>query len=275
MNIYWVADNIRPHNELELFFLFCSVTFWKKNHPTHTLNIVTNSDNVGFYTDMNLWDNVMEYRFSTEYIKGEGNLWAIGKLDAMKSFKTPFCILDLDMFYTLPVNFSNNDVMFAHLEDGTDYYIDKFDKTVIDSGIKLFSNSKYAANVSFLYISNASFKDEYTNIALKWAYEFSKFPAVSGSHMVLCEQKLLMDLIERNDIKFGTLIDDVWKCTSFEFLNPNKFDVNFFHLWSDKKSTRVDFIHFIEYRSKIYKIIYDRYPDVTKEYTKFRKKIIL
>ena len=272
MNIYWVADNIIPHNELELFFLFCSVTFWKKNHPTHTLNIVTNSDNVGFYTDMNLWDNVIEYQFSSEYIKGERNLWAIGKLDAMKSFKTPFCILDLDMFYTEVVDFTNMNVMFAHLEDGTDYYLTNNDISLKRSGVTLFSTSNYAANVSFLYIKDECFKNEYVNTALEWAYKFTKSEYSNGAQMILCEQKLLMDVICKYKLKYSTLISDIWISKDNYFINnSNLFNTVFFHLWRDKVGVRNNTLSFLKERSKFFKIIYDRYSGVTKEYTKFRK----
>jgi hypothetical protein len=276
MNVYWVADNIKPHNDVELFFLFCSVYFFKKNHPTFITNIVVDLDNVDYYTKFELWDNIIPYSFSDVYLKGTDELWAIGKLDAMKSFKTPFCILDLDMFYTEPISFERDTVIFAFLEDGWNYYLTHSNPVLKSANIELFSKNNEAANVSFLHIPNDEIRDVYTKTALDWAYKLSITKGINGSHMILCEQKLLMDIIHRDSLLYKTLIPSIFKCYSESYIPPiDDFITNYFHLGNMKKIMRMDEVKLLEVKSRFFKIIYDRYPDVTKEYTKFRKKIIL
>lgn len=226
---YWVADNIKPVTELELIYLFLSVSFWKSNHNTPTI-LYTSANNFEFYNNLKLWDDVRVFSFESSIDKGNNKFWAAGKLQAMREFETPFAILDLDMFFTDKIQF-NADVITAHREDGTGYYFNETDPILKKAGIVPLRREPFALNVSFLYIKNEEFRKKYVDIAVDWMERISAVGQVSGGHMTFCEQKLLYDLVVNENVSFRTLIENETNCTTQSWIPPLDKDVSpFFHL---------------------------------------------
>lgn len=116
MNVYWVADSYESMNELELLYVFSSVKVWKYFHPNHKTILFTDKGSWEVIGADNLWDEVIFHDFETDIIKGTHKFWAAGKLQAMKEFKAPFSIMDLDVIYTDIVEFGDREKFINYSE---------------------------------------------------------------------------------------------------------------------------------------------------------------
>lgn len=240
MNVYWVADSYESMNELELLYVFSSVKVWKHFHPNHKTILFTDNKSWEVIGADNLWDEVIFHDFETDIIKGTHKFWAAGKLQAMKEFKTPFSIMDLDVIYTDVVEF-DKPIISAHKELGKGYYFNPNHEAFQTTSVKPFSKSPNALNVSFLYIEDSKFQQEYVNTSLSWMEELSNNGYASGGLMTFCEQKLLLDLIERDKIPYRTLIEPKFMCSDNEW--DREFSVedrNYYHLKTDKFRAKRD-----------------------------------
>lgn len=231
MKAYWVVDNYVVENEVELIYLFCSVKLFKYYHPDIATVLYVDKANYPTYFTYNLWDQIHMYDFSTSIDKDTNKFWAAGKLQAMQEFETPFCILDLDMFYNGVINFEAENI-FAFTEFGGQYYLEPDHKTFLEYDIKPFSKTKDAFNVSFFYISDETLKNEYTKTALEWMKKLSTHKEITGGHMVFCEQKLIHDLVDRDNRDYSVLVQDGFNCRQQRFLGSTG---NYYHLGTKKK----------------------------------------
>jgi len=230
MKAYWVADNYVIENQTELVYLFCSVKLFKYYHPEIETILYVDKVNYKTYRNYNLWDKIHIYDFTSSISKGTNKFWAAGKLLAMQEFETPFCILDLDMFYNGKIDFSKENI-FAYTEYGGQYYLKPDHYTLKESNVHPFSKTKDAFNVSFFYINNSKLLKEYLETSLDWMTKLSIHQDVFGGHMVFCEQKLIYDLISRDNREYSTLVNAGFNCKEQKFLGTT---LNYFHLGTKK-----------------------------------------
>jgi hypothetical protein len=267
---YWVADSTKPVTDLELMYLYLSVQFWKMNQGTTTI-LYTDNKCFEFYNNLGLWDEVKVFNFETPIIKEKNKFWAAGKLQAMKEFKTPFAILDLDMFFTDKIEF-DKDIITAHREDGTGYYFDENNPIIKKAGIVPLRRESNALNVSFLYIKNEEFKEKYVDTAIDWMERISAVGQVEGGHMTFCEQKLLYDLVVNENISFRTLIENETNCPTQSWIPPLDEDVSpFFHLAVRKYWARKSNFSFIVEKSKVLNRLKRDHPHLIKPLFEFIK----
>ena len=252
MNAYWVADTIPEPTGLEMIYTFLSVKFWKHFHPQIPTVLYTDIESWTYLKLIDEWDDVVFYDFkNTPIIKGTGKFWAAGKLQAMQYFTPPFCILDLDMFYTDTIQFSEP-VIAAYLELGSLYYINPNHPSFVKAGIKPFSKSQNALNVSFLYIQEPEFHKMYVETSLDWMERLSNIGDAGGSFMTFCEQKLLLDLIYRDNIRFDILVKHPYHCRCNEWVGGLD-NLNYFHLQMDKQRVETDAILYAKLKGKAIK----------------------
>lgn len=272
MKAYWVADTIPEPTELELIYTLLSVRMWKWFHPDIPTCLYTDTESWTYLQVINLWDEVVFFDFPTDILKGDDELWAAGKLQAMKHFDAPFCILDLDMFYTDKIQF-DAEVISAHLEVGTSYYR-KDHPEFNEVGIEPFSTSYNALNVSFLYIQTAEFHKEYVETSIDWMQRLSKKGYVNGSFMTFCEQKLLLDIVERDNVPYRTLVQNPYKCVTRDWEggmnNPNYFHLQFYKKVQNKNTTE-----YLKRRGEAIKVASDIDKSISKELFDFLQKNIL
>ncbi len=270
LKAYWVADNVKPVTDLDFIYLYLSVTFWKINQGTPTI-LYTDSDSYSFYKNMKLWDDVRVISFDTPINKGKNEFWAAGKLQAMREFKPPFAILDLDMFFTDKIVF-DTDVIAAHREDGTGYYFDEHNPVIKRAGITPLRRESFALNVSFLYIKNEEFRKTYVDTAIDWMERLSNVGDVEGGHMTFCEQKLLYDLVINNNVPFKTLIENETHCSLHKWIPSLDEDISpFYHLAVRKYRVRRNSQNLLVERSKVLRRLKRDYPELLKPLFNFIK----
>lgn len=271
MNTYWVADSYESMNELELVYVFSSVKLWKRYHPSHKTILYTDEQSWKTIGWEGLWDEVRFFDFSTNITKGEHKFWAAGKLQAMKEFETPFSILDLDMIYNGEVQF-DKPIISAHKEVGGDYRNIGKSEPFVKSNIKTFSKSPKALNVSFLHIRDKEFKNEYVNTSLEWMKLLSENGYATGGLMTFCEQKLLLDMIERDGISYRTLIEPQFLCSTNKWDKEfNENDNKYFHLKTSKKRAHRDETFMLVQRGNILKLLDNIDDNLVKESFEYLK----
>lgn len=272
MNAYWVADSYESMTELELVYVFASVKLWKYYHPYHKTILYTDEQSWDVIGHEGLWDSVVKYSFTTEIIKGEHNFWAAGKLQAMQHFETPFSIMDLDMIYNGTVEF-DKPIISAYKELGRGYYFDPNRESFQKTSVTPFSKSPNALNVSFLYIEDSDFHKEYVETSLDWMTTFSESGYSNGGLMTFCEQKLLLDIIERDNIPYRTLIEPKYKCVDDKWNGDwTEEDKKYYHLRDDKKRAKRDETFMLVQKGKILKLLQNIDNKFVKECFNYLKK---
>lgn len=251
----WVLENIREGepfsmNGVELLYLEASVTQWKKMQKTTPCYLICTADVYAFIEERNLihlWDG-----FDTEILAQPDNVarkpfWAAAKLKAMREISAPFVMMDNDLFITSPFPFSERGahifdgrypLVVSYLEDGSNYYISAHNNHLRAAGIEdlYFHAPPLGYNVSFLYIRDDDFREEYSSRAWSWLEKLSAIatgPIVDksqirwqiipsnlhGGYMVFCEQKLLYDMAEEKNFTTKILIPDIFDCSADTFLS--------------------------------------------------------
>ena len=270
MKAYWVADTIPEPTELELIYAFLSVHMWKWFHPDIPTCLYTDTESWTYLKVIDIWDEVIFFDFPTDINKGSDEFWAAGKLQAMKHFDTPFCIMDLDMFYTDKMQFDKG-VIAAHLEIGTSYYRKNYSE-FNETNIVPFSTSYNALNVSFLYIQNSEFHKEYVETSIDWMKRLSDRGYGNGSFMTFCEQKLLLDIIERDNIPYRTLVQNPYECKSQEW-KGGMDNLNYFHLQFYKKAQNKNTTEYMKKRGECIKRANDIDQKISKDLFDFIRKL--
>jgi len=263
MDVYWVADSYESMTDLELVYVFSSVKLWKYHHPSHTAILYTDEQSWKTIGHEGLWDEVHFFDFSSDIIKGDHKFWAAGKLQAMKEFQTPFCIMDLDVIYNGKVTF-DKPIISAHRGLGGQYYTTPKNIAFQNTPIEPFSKSPNALNVSFLYIEGPDFHEEYVTTSLHWMEELSKNGYANGGLMTFCEQKLLLDMIERDNIPYRTLIRPQFVCSKGKWDREYNED-KYYHLKTDKKRAKIDETFMLVHRGEILRLLENVDKKLVKE----------
>ena len=270
MKAYWVADTIPEPTELELIYAFLSVRLWKYFHPDTPTCLYTDNESWTYLQVIDIWDEVVFFDFPNDILKGDNEFWAAGKLQAMKHFDVPFCIMDLDMFYTDKIHF-DTEVIAAHVETGADHY--KSDYTKFNEiGIVPFSTSYNALNVSFLYIQNSEFHTEYVETSIDWMKMLSANGYGNGSLMTFCEQKLLLDIIKRDTVSYRTLVQNPYICNR-EMWKGGMDNPNYFHLQFYKKVQNKNTTEYMKRRGECIKKANDIDETLSKDLFDFIRKL--
>lgn len=248
----WVLENIGSSpfemNGVELLYLEASVTQWRKMQKTTPCYLICSADVYAFLEERgltHLWDG-----FDTEILAQPDSVarrpfWAAAKLKAMREISAPFVMMDNDLFFTSPFPFWESGahvfdgrypLVVSHLEDGSNYYINAYDEHLRAAGIEdlYFYAPPLGYNVSFLYIRDENFREEYSSRAWAWLEKLSAIltrPLVDksqprwriipsnlhGGHMVFCEQKLLYDMAEEKNLTTKILIPETFDCAAGAF----------------------------------------------------------
>jgi hypothetical protein len=228
MNVYWCAEHMSFHSNLEKAFLYTSILTWKHFYPNDITNLYCDTESKQIIEEIgiiNLWDNVnTEVLDKKQYDFDQNAFWASSKLKVINEIKAPFVIIDLDLFIKnkfIPDEYWQNDVVGNFMEITTNHYPEpRKIKKYMD--LPDFDWDDNAVNVAFLYINNEQLRTEYAQTALDWMSVMTKDGGqINGLNMVFCEQKLLWQLIKRQNLNHRFLFNQTLICHKDEWIDNN------------------------------------------------------
>jgi hypothetical protein len=244
----WVLENVH-HNrnfsmrEIELLYIMSSVIQWKSLYPNIPTYLICTSEVYSYFCDIDiiyLWDHIDLQALSRKDEIDRKTFWACSKIKAMQSISAPFVMLDNDLYLRrnviVPEDFQQYSVIASHEEHGAGYYLLSSDESfdVLDDKYPPDYRGK-SYNVSFLYIKDEAFKRKYSEKGFRWMELLSKKRGqadfnLHGGHMIFCEQKLLYDMVQAEEVSCKVLIPDLFDCKKNVFLTESDIQSQIDHL---------------------------------------------
>jgi len=247
LNTYWVYENIRKqssfYNELDVLLLLSSTTLWKRNHPTFTCILYADNLTIELIESMNavkLWDEIRtlpENKFIDKNV-----FWASSKLEVLRFIEGPSIIMDHDfLVYTNLEEHLKDKIVVPVEEDGTRYYPTAYDP-YMKAVKRLLNRPKLRAiNCSFLYFPHSSFANFYAEKSLELMVEFTKLKAPNSRYLIVSEQLLLKNLLDKHKVQYDSLMKAEWNCVDKEYkeypigIYPlEECSTRFRHYWMEK-----------------------------------------
>lgn len=279
MKTVWVLEDIKKDrdfflHEIELACLIASVSNWKAIHP-ESKTIIYLCPSVYNYLEkleiLNLWDDVEVDILSKRDNINRRAFWTASKLKCIKNIEAPFIMMDCDLYFkrkTFELNdLSKYDIIVNQIEEGVKVYPSIRDKIlnqiVNEYPIKFAWKNTHSTNVSFLYINNDDFRNEYASISWEWmeilSQRFWGDPDLNGKYMVFCEQKILKELGDLRFQKIAALSPDFFFGEENKILKiPDEYDNfsmndnrDYSHLHANKRFVLRDRGLFLDIRSEI------------------------
>lgn len=226
MKTIWVLENIRKdfgfYQRFNLLNLIASTALWRKWHPNDETTLYCD---LGTYQLLNhfgvldLWDSIDYSILSKESKIDKSTMWAASKLEVLATIKEPVTIVDNDWlaFQNFDELRTKSDVVYSHDENGDDYYLTDTEWYLTDlkhTQIKetLFPTTQQAANVSFLTFNNTDILSAYANTSVDLMTEWTEMGIQDNRLIIYAEQKLLKQMLLKNNILHSPLIKDIWYC---------------------------------------------------------------
>lgn len=251
MTTYWVYENIRKqysfYNKLDVLLLLCSGYLWKKNHPNHNTILYCDSLTKELLLNLNcteIWDSILilpENKFIDKNI-----FWASSKLERLREVTGPCILMDHDfLVYKNLDEYLNTTPIFAHDENGEQYYPTTFDPYIKKVQNIIARPKPYAINCSFTYFPDYKFANYYAETSLNLMVEFTKLKVPSSKYLIFAEQLLLKHLLSYHNIQYDTLLNEQWNAKG-RYYEPNNKGIMsyqesqtvFRHYWMDKPSIK-------------------------------------
>jgi hypothetical protein len=222
LRVIWVLENIEEdkkfYGKLNTLLLFASVTLWKKHHPdTYTV----------FYCDkmtyelfesikvLHLWNEVNIYKHERKINRSV--FWAASKLNVLAEQTEPVLLLDNDsLVHTNIDEYLKDEVIVSNFEIGKGYYPSSLDTNIRNLTYKARWKSD-SVNVSFLYLPDPTFTQEYAKLSLKLMEEFTVMEVPNSQYLIFAEQLLLKHLLDKNNIKHKSVISTYWDCQKWDW----------------------------------------------------------
>lgn len=251
MNTFWVYENIKKqwsfYNKLDVLLLLCSSVLWKKHHPTFTTFLFCDELTLELLIKLNateLWDNIKLIEDNPKINKQI--FWAASKVEQLKYIQEPTILLDHDLlvFRSLEEHIKDTP-LFAHDENGEMYYPTSHDKIIAQTEDIISRPKPLAVNCSFVYFPSSSFANLYANTSIELMERFTELKAPNSKYLIYAEQLTLKSLLDRESIKYNTLINEKWHCKELKF-EPNDKGIFSFkesqryfrHYWLDKNKIK-------------------------------------
>lgn len=277
MKVIWVLENIKKDHkfflpEIELLGLIASISNWKTLYPETITHLYCDSSVLEYLEKIEiieLWDVIHTEELDSQDLIDRRPFWAASKIKILKGIKTPFIIMDCDLYFKKRCididSLSEFDVVVNQIEDGAGYYPTKRDPIIKDMNDPFDYKSSHAFNVSFLYIGNEKIRKEYTDLSYRWMEDLSlKNPnstSLNGKHMIFCEQKMLKEFSVIHNARVACLADHMIKGAEDkipmegEYKSFNLSDSDYLHLHRLKSRVKSNSSLFLDTRSDIIKSI--------------------
>jgi hypothetical protein len=253
LQVIWVLENIKGnesfYNELDSLLLYASVVQMRKHHSSFiskyilycdelTLSNIKNEGKESLWTEINI---LPKNNFIDKSI-----FWASSKLEVLRYIKEPTLVLDHDFIvYREIKNLRDNTMLFAHEEDGTDYYPSRHDGFIRSIADMIPIPGTKAINCCFNYFPDYKFANTYAKFSLEIMERLTKAKAESSKYLIFAEQLVLKYLIDYYNLPYTTLLkakwlskELVWENTNNGLVDIEEMNLHFRHYWMDKPNIR-------------------------------------
>jgi hypothetical protein len=227
MNVLWVSENINKESvfKLDKAQLLCIVSnllFIKHFNPEFKTIFFVDKTNRDYYQHLgilDLFDQVDDTTLDTPIKINKKIFWSAGKILAQRHIKGPTLTVDLDfrIFSDIgKLGVFNSDVTCLWLEntENSEFYFDSKYASDLFRIDKIHYWSKYALNVSFLFLKNEWFKNLYCDYILDLMtksyslIEYSQDKTVNNKPILFLEQYMLHQLCMEHYQHINLLIDN-------------------------------------------------------------------
>lgn len=284
MKTVWVLESLKGKDfflhEIELICLIASVSNWKKIYPECNTYLYCCSSVYNYLEELNilnLWDFVDTKELSTGDKVNRRAFWAASKLKCIRNIEAPFVLMDCDLYFKRKFfeleDLSQFDIVVNQIEEGANVYPSIRDRILSDIvnryPIKYEWRTTHSPNVSFLYMKDEVFRNEYVETAWEWMDDLSQRfwddPDLNGKYMIFCEQKLLKEISDLRGMKMAALSHNFYfnEQRKIEKL-PDSYGtfildgtLDYFHLHNKKRLVLSDKNLFLDLRSDIIQSIID------------------
>jgi hypothetical protein len=228
LKIIWVYENINKQREdyskFNTLLMLASVSLWKRNHPEDDTWLYCDELTHSLITELgvqSLYDNIEIIDFNDRPID-KTNFWASSKLQVLALQTEPVIIMDCDTLVFKPFkhNIVKDQVLFSNREFGRGYYPTSLDPLIRGLSYKPRWKTE-SVNVSFLYLPDPVFTQEYANLSLKLMEEFTVLKAPNSRYLIFAEQLLLKHLLVKNKVEHRAVISTEWDCNNWKWSNVN------------------------------------------------------
>jgi hypothetical protein len=283
MQSIWVLEDIKKSNkfslpDLELLSLIASVSNWSILYPESRRSLYCSISVFEYLRNLeilHLWEDINTSELEDPDSIDRRPFWAASKIKIIKNLKSPFIMMDCDLFFTKRFfdleDFLAYDVAANCVELGNmlyPSYKDKFLRDMITQDQTQFSwDNTHAFDVSFLYIGNDDLREKYSDLAFKWMEELSiqnpNDPMLNGNYMIFCEQKILKEFTDLMNLKSVFLCPDLTRIDGKNAPLPDQYktmggsDSDYFHLGPLKRKAEDDPNLTLDIRSRIIKSMVD------------------
>ena len=232
MKIIWVLENIKKNyntndyyinSKLNVLLLLASVYLWKKNHREDTCILYADDltiDTLDKLQVLDFWDVIKPLPKSRRINKDV--FWAASKVEVLAQINEPVIIMDNDTHVYKPLKhlIEPDTVYVCNIEEGKGYYPNSINKYVQQLSYKARWKNE-SVNVSFLHLPDPTFTKEYAELSLKLMEEFTAMGAPNPQYLIFSEQLLLKHLLEKNKIKYKSIISTTWDCKEWKWGKDN------------------------------------------------------
>jgi len=255
MNVIMVAEDINKDGSFkqtkgEIMCTVSSLAFIKHFYPHFKTTFFVDRFTKEYYKPfgiLDLFDEVNDTLLDQEVLIDKDIFWAAGKIMAQRETKGPTLTLDLDFWLFSDIEklgVFDSDVSCLWVEEINDEYYQRPEIALRNSGLGWnYGWGTHALNVSFLYLRDEEFKNEYCDIAIDYMKsKYNKIPKglsfkEKTKHILFAEQYMLNELVKLKDKRVKVLVDDFY---DFKYLNYS------FYLTTVSHTNNEKFINVIE-----------------------------
>jgi hypothetical protein len=216
----------------ELMCMVSSLAFIKHFYPHFNTIFFVDKFTKGYYNSygiLDLFDEVNDTLLDQEVLIDKNIFWAAGKIIAQRETKGPTITLDLDFWLFSDIEklgVFDSDVSCLWVEEIDYQYYQRPKVALMDSGLDWNYNwGEHALNVSFLFLNDNNFKNEYCELAIE--YMKSKYGKISKKlpfkektkHILFAEQHMLNELVKIKNKQVKVLIDNFYNVDNLNYVH--------------------------------------------------------
>lgn len=284
MNVIWVAEDIKKDGSFkqskpELMCTVSCVLFIKHYYPNFKRVFFVDKFTKEYYNQfgiLDLFDEVNDTLLDEPVEIDKDVFWASGKILAQRITSGPTITFDLDFrIYEDISKFGilDGDVGCLWLEEINNEFYGRPENMLKYSKLNWdFKWLENSLNVSFLYLKDENFKNEYCDLAIEFMKSsFGRIPknldkVQNNKFILFLEQYMLYQLSIKNQKNIKLLIDDFYPIGDDLVkgcgINMNNCGEYFYHFGSHKDLMKTDKNFYLNEINRCYDITNKKIDDV-------------